>query len=143
GPFQFKGVAFSSGGYSARYGQALSSVLELTSNDLPDKSTINTGINMAGIYFSGSKLFKTTSIEGSAYYNNLSPFYGIAKTNFDFYDVPKGGGGSANFTWKPNKDGIFKARVTFSTYGSGTAVPDPTDSTNTKTVRYGLKNENV
>ena len=26
GPFQFKGVSFSSGGYSARYGQALSSV---------------------------------------------------------------------------------------------------------------------
>ena len=57
GPFQFKGVSFSSGGYSARYGQALSSVLELNSNDQPDKSTINTGVNMAGVYFSASKLF--------------------------------------------------------------------------------------
>jgi len=38
GPFQFKGVSFSSGGYSARYGQALSSVLELNSNDQPDKT---------------------------------------------------------------------------------------------------------
>lgn len=143
GPFQFKGVAFSSGGYSARYGQALSSVLELTSNDLPDKSTINTGINMAGIYFSGSKLFKKTSIEGAAYYNNLSPFYGIAKTNVDFYDVPKGGGGSANFTWKPNKDGILKARVTYSTFSSGTRIPDPGDSTGVNKVDFGLKNQNV
>src|ERR1700748_2075366 len=29
GAFQFKGIAFSSGGYSARYGQAMSSVLEM------------------------------------------------------------------------------------------------------------------
>lgn len=32
-PFQFKGYAFSTGGYSARYGQAMSSVLELNTLD--------------------------------------------------------------------------------------------------------------
>ncbi len=139
--FQFKGVAFSSGGYSARYGQALSSVLELNSNDLPDKSTVNLGVNMAGVYASASKLFKTTSVEGSAYYNNLTPFYGIANTNMDFYDVPKGGGGSAKFTWKPNKDGILKALVNYSGYQSGTRVPDPDSIENT--LDFGLKNQNV
>lgn len=143
GPFQFKGVAFSSGGYSARYGQALSSVLELSSNDLPDKSTINTGINMAGVYFSGSKLFKKTSVEGSAYYNNLSPFYGIAKANFDFYDVPKGGGGSAKYTWQPNKNGILKALVNYSRFGSGTRVPSPDSGKADQTLDFGLVNQNV
>jgi len=141
GPFQFKGVAFSSGGYSARYGQALSSVLELNSNDLPDKSTVNLGVNMAGVYASASKLFKTTSVEGSAYYNNLTPFYGIAETNMDFYDVPKGGGGSAKFTWKPNKDGILKALVNYSRFQSGTRVPDP--DTVEHTLDFGLTNQNV
>ena len=125
GPFQFKGVSFSSGGYSARYGQALSSVLELNSNDQPDKSTINTGINMAGIYLSASKLFKKSSIEGAANYTNLTPFYGIAKTNFDFYNVPKGGGASFKYTHKPNKNGIFKALVNYQQFESGTRLPDP------------------
>lgn len=143
GAFQFKGVAFSSGGYSARYGQALSSVLELNSNDLPDKSTVNLGVNMAGVYASASKLFKKTSVEGTAYYNNLSPFYGIAKTNFDFYDVPKGGGGSAKFTYKPNEKGILKALVNYSTFSSGTRIPSIDSGEAGQTMDYGLKNQNV
>jgi len=141
GPFQFKGIAFSSGGYSARYGQALSSVLELNSNDMPDKSTINLGVDMAGVYASGSKLFKKTSIEASANYNNLTPFYGIAQTNVEFYDVPKGGGGSLKFNWQPNKKGIFKALVNYTTFRSGTRVPEPSDAT--KTLDFGLHSQNV
>lgn len=141
GPFQFKGIAFSSGGYSARYGQALSSVLELNSNDMPDKSTINLGVNMAGVYASGSKLFKKTSIEASANYNNLTPFYGIAETNVEFYDVPKGGGGSIKFNWQPNKKGILKALVNYNTFRSGTRVPEPSDAT--KTLDFGLHSQNV
>ncbi|RYE25038.1 MAG: TonB-dependent receptor [Sphingobacteriales bacterium] len=143
GAFQFKGVAFSSGGYSARYGQALSSVLELNSNDLPDKSTVNLGVNMAGVYASASKLFKKTSVEGTAYYNNLTPFYGIASTNFDFYDVPKGGGGSAKFTYKPNEKGILKALVNYSTFSSGTRIPSTDSNEGGKTMDYGLTNQNV
>ena len=37
-PFLFKGTVFSTGGYSALYGQALSSVVILESIDLPEKS---------------------------------------------------------------------------------------------------------
>ena len=40
-PFLFKGTVFSTGGYSALYGQALSSVLLLESIDLPEKSEID------------------------------------------------------------------------------------------------------
>lgn len=143
GPFQFKGVSFSSGGYSARYGQALSSVLELNSNDQPDQSTINTGINMAGVYFAAAKLMKKSSIEGSANYTNLTPFYGIAKTNFDFYDVPKGGGGSAKYTYKPNENGIFKAMVNYQQFQNGTRVPNPDPMDANRTLDFGLKNMNA
>lgn len=141
GPFQFKGVSFSSGGYSARYGQALSSVLELNSTDQPDKSTINAGVNMAGVYLSASKLLNKSSIEGAASYTNLTPFYGIAKTNFDFYDVPKGGSGSLKYTYKPNKNGIFKALVNYQQFQNGTRLPDPNDAA--KKLDFGLKNRNV
>lgn len=141
GPFQFKGVSFSSGGYSARYGQALSSVLELDSKDLPDKSTINFGAHMAGVYASASKLFKKTSIEGSANYTNVAPFYKIANTNFDFYDPPTGYGGSAKFTYQPSKNGILKTLVNYQQFQNGTRLPDPSDAS--KTLDFGVKNSNV
>ncbi|MEI8278219.1 MAG: TonB-dependent receptor [Bacteroidota bacterium] len=140
-PFQFKGIAFSSGGYSARYGQALSSVLELNSLDLPDKSNVNLGINMAGVYASGAKLYKTSAIEATGYYNNLQPFYGIASTNFDFYNVPKGGGGSAKYTYKPNKDGILKVLVNYAHFESGTIVPSP--FVVGENLNFGIKNDNA
>src|ERR1700749_1450622 len=44
-PFLFKGTVFSTGGYSAQYGQALSSVLLLESIDLPDKSEMDFSIS--------------------------------------------------------------------------------------------------
>ncbi len=125
GAFSYQGVSFSSGGYSARYGQALSSVLELTSTDMPDKSTINLGINMAGIYASGTKKWKNSALDIGGNYNNLTPFYGLAKTNFNFFSVPVGGGGNVRYTWKPNKDGIFKATLNSSYTQSGIGIPNP------------------
>ena len=85
GAFQYQGVSFSSGGYSARYGQALSGVLELTTTDMPDKSNVNLGINMAGVYASGTKKWKNAALDFGGNYNNLTPFYGLATTNFNFY----------------------------------------------------------
>lgn len=147
GPWQFKGVAFSSGGYSARYGQALSSVLELNSTDLPDKSTINAGVNMAGVYAAGDKLWKNSSGSASAYYNNLTPFYGLANTNVDYYQVPQGGGGSLRYMWKPNKDGILKVMVNANQFKSGVSIPtptnDPTLGGGQQTIRFGLTNSNI
>ena len=140
-PFQVKGVSFSSGGYSARFGQALSSVLELNTLDFADKTTINAGINMAGIYFSGDKLWKQSSGSVTAFYNNLSPFYGLATTNVDYYEPPQGGGGSAKYCWKPNKDGMIKLMVNGTYYRSGVTVPNPDSAGNT--FNYGIANTNI
>lgn len=143
GAFQFKGIAFSSGGYSARYGQAMSSVLEMNTLDIPDNSTINLGIYMAGAYASGTKLFNdnTMSITASANYTNLSPFYGIAKTNFDFYDVPKGGGGSINYIWKTKSGGLLKVMGNYSQNKSGIRLPNPFEAG--QTMDFGIKNDNA
>jgi hypothetical protein len=140
GAFQFKGVSFSSGGYSARYGQALSSVLELSSLDLPERSTVNLGVNMAGVYASGSKLWKNSGGNVTAFYNNLQPFYGVVKTNFDYYDVPKGYGGSASYAIQTNKTGMLKAMVNLNHFSSGIAVPNP--GVPDQDIRYNLQNDN-
>lgn len=123
--FQFQGVSFSSGGYSARYGDALSSVLELNTIDLPEKTTVNLGLNMAGAYASGTKLWKNSSADVTASYINLQPFYGLVKTNFDYYDVPKGYSVSGRYAIKPNNNGIIKASFGVNHFSSGIAVPNP------------------
>lgn len=138
-PFQFKGVSFSSGGYSARYGQALSSVLELNTLDLPDKSTVNLGLNMAGVYASGSKLWKNSGGDAAISYNNLSPFYGLANANIDFDKMPQGINASVKYAWKPNKDGLFKVMVNSSAFSSGTVVADP-DSVNEQ-LHFGINTQ--
>ena len=125
GAFQYQGVSFSSGGYSARYGQALSGVLELNTTDLPDKSTVNLGINMAGIYASGTKKWKKSSLDIGGSYLNLTPFYGLATTNFKFYKVPVGATGNLRYVWKPNKDGILKISANNSYTTSGISLPSP------------------
>ena len=138
GAFQYKGVSFSSGGYSARYGQALSSVLEMNSLDLPEKSNVNLGINMAGIYASGSKLWKKSGGDITANYTNLSPFYGLVKTNVNYYDVPEGFGGSARYAWQVNNKGLIKVSFAGTQFTSGVEVPDSINNP----VRYDLKNNN-
>jgi len=137
-PFQFKGISFSSGGYSARYGQALSSVLELNTQDLPDKNKISVGANMAGVLVSGTKLWKKSSLEFSAVYNNLSPFYGLANSNVKFYQPPYGGSLSAKYVIVPGKNEIIKATVSNSIYNAGLKTPDPFIAGDT--INFDIKN---
>lgn len=135
--FQFKGVSFSSGGYSARYGQALSSVLELSTIDLPDRSTINLGANLAGLYASGSKLWKNSGGEVSLNYLNVQPFYAMVKANVDYYRAPEGGSASARWAWKPSKDGLFKVSFAANQFQAGIGVPDSID----RQIRFGIENK--
>ena len=125
GAFNYQGVSFSSGGYSARYGQALSSVLELNTTDLPDKSNVNLGINMAGVYASGTKKWKNSALDFGGSYNNTAPFFSLATTNIKFYTPPQGGAANLRYVWKPNKNGILKVGVNGSYNVSGIAIPNP------------------
>ena len=128
-PFQFQGVSFSSGGYSAKYGQALSGIMELNSTDLSDKSTINLGVYMAGCYVSGTKRWKNSSLDVGGSYNNLAPLYAIATTNFKPYKIPEGAGVNARYAWTPNKNAILKATVNGSYNTSGFSIPNPNPDT--------------
>lgn len=143
GAFQFKGIAFSSGGYSARYGQAMSSVLEMNTEDMPDESTVNLGLHMAGVYASGNKMFHQDkmSIDATAFYLNLKPFYGLATTNFDFYEPPTGGGGSLGYKWKTGKGGLLKVMSNFNYNKSGIRLPNPFEAG--KEMNFSIDNRNA
>ena len=124
-PFQFKGISFSSGGYSARYGQAMSSVLELSTRDLADNTKLSLGANMTGIFVSGARLWKRSSLEASGYYNNFSPFYKLSNSNLLFFKPPSGAGLSVKYVWAPSMNEVWKTMVRGSLYKTGLLTPDP------------------
>ncbi len=105
----FKGNIFSSGGYSALYGQALSGALMLESVDLPDQSSYNFGVSP--IFLSGGfqKLGKQKnySYGASAGYSLLSLMQKVFNFNTDFTDAPQGLNGDLNFRFKTKSGGFL------------------------------------
>ncbi len=86
--FSFKGMSFSSGAYSAQYGQALSSVLVLDSKDLTEKTTSDIGIMSVGASLGHTQRFKRSSVNVNASYFNLKLANSIIHQNIDWIKDP-------------------------------------------------------
>jgi hypothetical protein len=140
-PFQFQGMSFSSGGYSARYGQALSSILELNTFDLPESSNLNLSAGMTGLAASGTKKWISSAIEFSAHYDNTGPFLHLAKSNFQYSKAPEGGGSSIKYTHSGSHKDLLKCFVKYDGYSSGIDIPNP--YTPGTFIPYGLSNKNL
>lgn len=109
-PFIFKGTVFSTGGYSALYGQALSSALILESIDLPEQSSANVGITVLSANAGLQHLAKNKkSSWGFNYgYTDLSLAFALIKQKQDFSKVPTYHNLDANFRIKTSRTGILK-----------------------------------
>ncbi len=140
-PFQFRGMSFSSGGYSVRYGQALSSILELNTTDLPDNSTLNFSLGMTGAQISGIKKWQSSAVELTGHYDNITPLIRLAETNFSYFKIPESGGGSIKYTWVGSKKDLLKVFLKYDKSSSGIRIPNPfaVDSI----IPFGIKNENL
>ena len=105
----FKGNIFSSGGYSAMYGQALSSVLILESIDFPERNSVDIGISP--IFLSGGfqnvNDEKTKSFGIAAAYSNLGLMTKLLKFNKTFTEAPESFGTNFNFRIKNKNGGIL------------------------------------
>ncbi|MPS74567.1 MAG: TonB-dependent receptor [Chryseobacterium sp.] len=106
----FKGNVFSSGGYSAVYGQALSSVLILESVDLPDTTSFDFGVSPIFLSANYQKLnqAKTASWGVAGGYSNLGLMGKLFNFNTDFDRYPQGYGFDGNFRIKTKKGGFIK-----------------------------------
>jgi vitamin B12 transporter len=109
-PFIFKGTVFSAGGYSALYGQALSSALILESIDLPDQSSATLSISPIGGSAGLQKLTKNKNASwGVNYgYTNVYAAFKILKTAPDYFNIPQYHSGDANFRFETSKTGFLK-----------------------------------
>ena len=109
-PFLFKGTVFSTGGYSALYGQALSSALILDSKDLPEKTEADLSLSVIGAGGGIQHLAKDKrSSWGVSYnYTNIWLAFKFNKFKQDFYQVPVYHQGDANFRIKTKNGGFIK-----------------------------------
>lgn len=109
-PFLFKGTVFSTGGYSALYGQALSSALILESKDLPDRTEADLAISVVGLGGGIQHLAKDKrSSWGISYnYTDLWLAFKVNKYKQDFYQRPIYHQGDANFRIKTKNGGFVK-----------------------------------
>ena len=142
-PFLFKGTVFSTGGYSALYGQALSSALILDSKDLPEKTQADLALSVIGLGGGIQHLSKDKrSSWGFSYnYTNLWLAFKITKFKQDFYQVPVYNQGDANFRFKTKNGGFIKYYGYISSNQTGFRSPD-IDSTVLKNA-FAINNLNT
>lgn len=109
-PFIFKGTVFSTGGYSALYGQALSSALILESIDLPEQSSANLNLSVISVGAGFQKLSKDKSASWGVNYNysNLAAAFAVIKQEQDYSQAPVAHNVDVNFRIKTSKNGMLK-----------------------------------
>ena len=138
----FKGNVFSSGGYSAVYGQALSGVLALESIDLPERNAADFGISP--IFASGGiqrvNQEKTHSYGISLGYSNLELMQKILKFNTDFEKAPQSFGGNGNFRIKTSRGGFIKYYVSYDTSSMKLSSPNLDDENSSDKINQNGKN---
>lgn len=89
-PWGLKGINFSSGGFSAKFGNALSAVLDLKSYDMPDGTALFAWVGLAnvslsGVFLSNDKKFGATFEGGQTI---LEPYFWINKDNAEYSPIP-------------------------------------------------------
>ncbi|HUM46553.1 MAG TPA: TonB-dependent receptor, partial [Chitinophagales bacterium] len=141
-PFLFKGTFFSTGGYSAQYGDAMSSALVLESQDLPAQSTTNIGLMSVGASIGHSHRWKNTSLGAYVSYINLLPYITIVTQRVDWTKAPESFNGSLIFRHKTSKTGLLKAFISFAPSNSIINYPNINDTSATS-IPYNIHNQNL
>ena len=140
-PFLFKGTVFSTGGYSAQYGQGMSSALILDSQDLPERSAGTLALSSVGLGFGQQKLWKDKgrALGGNINYSNLAPYFWLVKQTPEFTHKPESVGTEAFFRQQTGKTGMLKfyGYYNYSNVGFNTVAPDGS------TFGFAVKNQNV
>ncbi|GAB3889861.1 TonB-dependent receptor [Spirosoma agri] len=126
-PFMFKGTSFSTGGYSAQYGQALSSVLLLNTTDKTQNEGVSVSLNLANAGVSYDHATEKSSISATGYYGNLKPLFALVRQNIDWTHVPEFAGSSLTYRLKPTKNGLLKLYGMYSDSKLGMNFLDPSN----------------
>lgn len=139
-PFLFKGITFSTGGYSAEYGQALSSVLLLNSIDEPEEKRTDISLMTVGLGIGNTQKWEKNSLSVNASYINLQPYQELYPDNNEWHKPVQSFGGEAVYRHKINTNGLLKLYGAFSTVNFDLTQEDINIQ---EGIRFGMKNRNL
>jgi len=109
-PFLLSGTYFSTGGFSAKYGNILSGVMAMESLDMPSRSSITIGAGLAAISAGGSWVLKPDklAIQFSGNYSNTTYLFKLNGGEERFDQVPTSWDGNVSTIWKYSPFGQIK-----------------------------------
>ena len=139
-PFLFKGISFSTGGYSAEYGQALSSVLLLNSTDNPLEERTDVSLMTVGLGIGNTQIWDNNSLSINASYVNLAPYQAAFPDKNEWHKPVQSFSGEAVYRQKMKADGLLKVYGAFS-YSDLDLTQEDINLPNG--FRFGMKNRNL
>lgn len=142
-PFLFTGTVFSTGGYSAEYGQAMSSALILKTEGLAPKTITGISLYTLGAGLSHTERWENTSLAVSLDYFNLQPYFNLIKQQTKWDNAPETLDGSVIFRQTIGKNGLLKVFSTSSTKDLQLQYPDDTKPGRTMPIRIRNTNDYV
>ena len=111
-PLLFKGTTFSTGGYSAEYGEALSSILVMNTIDFPDLEKTEISLMTVGLGVGNTQKWNKNSFSINANYINLQPYQSLMPDNINWIKPYESIGGESVFRHSFER-GILKIYASF------------------------------
>ena len=140
-PFLFDGITFSTGGYSAEYGEALSGVLLLNTINEPVQTETNISLMTVGAGLGHTQKWERSSLSLSTSYINLAPYLKLIPNNeqANFTSPYQTLSGEA-VARRQFKNGLFKVYAAYEHSRFELLQPD---INSTEPILFGLKNDNL
>lgn len=139
-PFLFKGISFSTGGYSAEYGQALSSVLSLSTIDEPIQEKTDVALMTVGVGVGNTQKWDKGSFSVNTSYINLAPYLEVFPDRNTWNKPIQAASGEMVYRHKLKEDGLIKLYGAFS-YTDFDLIQQDINFENG--FRFGLQNRNL
>ena len=139
-PFLFKGISFSTGGYSAEYGQALSSVLSLTTIDEPDQEKTDIAAMTVGVGVGNTQKWEKGSFSINTSYVNLAPYLEAIPDRNTWNRPIQSASGEMVYRYKLPNDQLIKLYGAYS-YTDFDLIQQ--DINFVDGLRFGLRNRNL
>lgn len=113
-PFLFSGISFSTGGYSAEYGDALSSVLLLDTRNEVEEEKTEISVMTVGLGLGHTKKWENKSLSINTSYINLAPYQAAVPENLDWKKAFTSFAGESIYR-QQLKSGLWKIYAAFDT----------------------------
>ena len=112
-PLLFSETVFSTGGYSAEYGNALSSIVDLTTTGLETENKASISLMTVGASASASRRWEKSSIAISGLYADNTLHNKLFKQNVDYIRDPVLADGMVMFRRQLGETGLLKSFLSF------------------------------